>query len=124
MDFTQDGRIKIEDKERGIPPTNERVVLGYAVALGKVDSIEDLRGEEVDTDPRELDYDDSVAAINGLYRASRLNEANLEIRDGVIRSAGHHMTGLAYCVTEATSYLRDIALQVPQAAAVSAPPQA
>jgi hypothetical protein len=63
MDRTKDGLIIIENELDG-------EVIGNAVALGE-NSLRVFREAEIDTSIRPLDYDETVAAVHGLFRMNR-----------------------------------------------------
>jgi hypothetical protein len=104
MDFTERGLIRIEDKN------NEGEVLGLAVALGE-NTLKEFGQAEVDTSPRDLDVEETVAAIHGLYRMSDINVVHPAVASLIRHEAGAN-GDLAFGEygADAAHYLRQIAL--------------
>lgn len=77
MEFTERGLIRVEDNGK------DGQVLGLAVALGE-NPLEEFGQAEVDTSPRDLDADETVAAIHGLYRMADIHSMHPQSLPGII----------------------------------------
>ena len=106
MDFTERGLIRIEDKN------NEGEVLGLAVALGE-NTLEEFGQAEVDTSPRDLDLEETVAAIHGLYRIADIYGTHPQSLPGLSnrhKLRANRVQALNRYGGDAAYYLKQIAL--------------
>ena len=104
MDFTERGLIRIEDKD------DDGKVLGLAVALGE-NTLKEFKKADVDTSPRDLDVEETVAAIHGLYRMSDINTVHPAVAGLIGREAGANgVLAFGEHSADAAHYLKQIAL--------------